>query len=40
MEAFGTLSAGVWIAIASLAILAILISFLVLKKRTKIPKKV
>jgi hypothetical protein len=33
MEAFGTLSAGVWIAIAGLAIFAILILFLALTKK-------
>jgi hypothetical protein len=32
MEFFGTLSTGVWIAIASLATFAILVSFFALKK--------
>ena len=33
MELFGTLSTGVWIAIASLATFAVLISFFALKKK-------
>jgi LPXTG-motif cell wall-anchored protein len=33
MELFGTLSAGVWIAIAGLATFAVLISFFALKKK-------
>jgi len=33
MELFGTLSVGVWVAIASLATFVILILFIVLKKK-------